>query len=157
VTGVDRPFLEVGHVAKPHGIRGEVVVELVTDRAERLEPGARLSTKQGELVVAASRPFGRRWLVHFEGVGDRAGAERLGGLVLRAEAIEDPDALWVHELVGCTVVERGGMTRGRVEAVQANPASDLLVLEGGALVPIVFVVETAPGQVVIDPPAGLFD
>lgn len=157
MTGADRPLLEVGHVAKAHGIRGEVVVELITDVIERLDAGASLSTNRGELVVVSSRPFGRRWLVNFEGVGDRDAAERLAGVVLRAPAIDDPEALWVHDLVGCTVVERNGAERGRIEAVQANPASDLLVLEGGGLVPIVFVVETSPGRVVIDPPAGLFD
>jgi 16S rRNA processing protein RimM len=46
---------------------------------------------------------------------------------------------------------------GRVTAVEANPAHDLLVLDGGALVPMVFVVEQRDGVVVIDPPDGLFD
>jgi 16S rRNA processing protein RimM len=157
VSGPDRPLLEVGHVAKAHGIRGEVVVDLITDVAERVDAGAHLSTNRGELVVASSRPFGHRWLVNFEGVTDRDTAEGLAGLVLRAPAIEDPAALWVHDLVGCEVVEQDGRGRGRVEAVQANPASDLLVLEGGALVPVIFIVESAPGRVVIDPPAGLFE
>ena len=43
------------------------------------------------------------------------------------------------------------------KAVQANPASDLLVLDGGQLVPLRFVVEHGPGRVVIDPPAGLLE
>ena len=42
-------------------------------------------------------------------------------------------------------------------AVEANPASDLLVLESGHLVPMVFVVEATDGRVVVDPPAGLLD
>jgi len=46
---------------------------------------------------------------------------------------------------------------GRVVSVEANPAHDLLVLDGGALVPMVFVVEQRDGVVVIDPPEGLFD
>jgi 16S rRNA processing protein RimM len=49
------------------------------------------------------------------------------------------------------------MERGRVESVQANPAADLLVLDSGALVPMVFVVEVGPGRIVVDPPAGLFE
>jgi hypothetical protein len=44
-----------------------------------------------------------------------------------------------------------------VEAVEANPASDLLVLAGGTLVPVAFVVEQSPDRVVIDPPEGLLD
>jgi 16S rRNA processing protein RimM len=150
-------LLEVGRVARPHGIRGAVVVDLITDRYERLEPGAVLSTDGGGLVVVASRPFGRRWLVDFEGVVDRGGAERLAGTVLRAVALDDPEELWVHDLVGCEVVEEDGTRRGRVESVQANPASDLLVLEGGALVPLTFVVDVKDRRILIDPPAGLFD
>ena len=41
--------------------------------------------------------------------------------------------------------------------VESNPASDLLVLDSGALVPVVFVTGHAPGHVTIDPPEGLFD
>jgi 16S rRNA processing protein RimM len=77
--------------------------------------------------------------------------------VLAAEPLDDPDELWVHELVGATVVEVGGAERGRVESVLANPASDLLVLDSGALVPLTFVVERTEGRIVIDPPEGLFD
>jgi len=60
--------------------------------------------------------------------------------------------------VGTEVVEAGtGITRGRVRAVVANPAHDLLELDSGALVPIVFVSSCTGGTTVIDPPPGLFD
>ena len=73
-----------------------------------------------------------------------------------------PTRLFVHDLVGCRVVDADGIDRGRVEAVQANPASDLLVLDGGALVPLTFVVggvETGTdGDVIrVDVPDGLFE
>jgi 16S rRNA processing protein RimM len=74
-----------------------------------------------------------------------------------AEPLDDPDALFVHELIGADVVEVSGKRRGRCVAVVANPAADLLELESGALVPVVFVTETRPGTIVIDPPLGLFD
>jgi 16S rRNA processing protein RimM len=77
---------------------------------------------------------------------------------LAADAGELTDGeFWVHELVGSRVVDRAGVGRGSVIAVEANPAHDLLVLDGGALVPMVFVVEQRDGEVVIDPPDGLFD
>jgi 16S rRNA processing protein RimM len=69
--------------------------------------------------------------------------------------LDDPDALWVHELVGSDVVDVEGRAHGRVAAVEANPASDLLVLEGGGLVPLRFVVSHGDGRVVVDPPVGL--
>lgn len=149
--------LEVGRVGRPHGIRGEVVVELFTHRAERLAPGSVLVTDSGPLEVLGSSGHGRpgRWIVAFAGVEDRSGAERLRGRVLRAEPLEEAGTLWVHQLVGAQVVDRAERPLGRVAAVQANPASDLLVLEDGALVPLCFLVDHGPGRVVVDPPAGL--
>ena len=152
-------LLEVGRVVKPHGIRGEVVVDLISNRPEqRLAEGSVLESDRGALEVLASRPHQGRWIVAFAGVADRNGAEALRGAVLSAEALDDDGALWVHELVGAQVVDTGGRPLGAVEAVEANPASDLLVLPGGHLVPLVFVVERrVDGTVVVDPPPGLFD
>jgi 16S rRNA processing protein RimM len=108
--------------------------------------------------VEWARPFQDRWIVQFEGIFDRSQAERLRGVELEAEAVEVPGKLWVHELVGATVVDLGGTELGTVQAVEANPASDLLVLEGGGLIPLRFVVEGgAPGPLVVDIPEGLLD
>jgi 16S rRNA processing protein RimM len=152
-------MLEVGRIAKPHGLRGEVVVELVTNRTERLDPGTVLSTADGRaLTVERSSAHLGRWIVTFAGVGTREQADDLRGVVLEAEPLPaDPDGLWVHELIGSDVVDRAGNRLGTVEAVQANPASDLLVLDGGGLVPLTFVVETLPGRLVVDAPPGLLD
>jgi 16S rRNA processing protein RimM len=151
------PLLEVGRVVRAHGLRGEVVVSLVTDVESRLAPGSELDSDRGVLTVETSRPHQDRYLVAFQGVTDRSAAEALAGLALRAEAVADPDALWVHELIGSVVREVGGTERGTVVEVQANPAHDLLVLDDGALVPAVFVLSCADGVTVIDPPEGLFD
>lgn len=148
-------LLEVGRVVRPHGIRGEVIVELVTNRTERLAPGSRLRAGEREVEVARSRLHKGRFIVAFAGVTDRDAAESLRGAVLRAEPLVDPDALWVHELIGSEVVDLAGRHHGRVEAVEANPAADLLVLSSGALVPMTFVVAAGEGRVVVDPPAGL--
>jgi 16S rRNA processing protein RimM len=151
------PTLEVGKVLRPHGLRGEVIVRLMTDRTERLASGTVLSSTAGDLEVLRATPTRDRWIVSFAGVGDRDGAEALRDVVLRAEAIVDPEALWVHELHGCEVVDVKGRSLGQVTAVEANPASDLLVLEGGGLVPLRFVVEHGPGRVVVEVPDGLLD
>lgn len=155
----DRPSerLEVGSIGKAHGLGGDVHVRLITDRAERLEPGSTLATDDGTLEVVTSRPHQNGWLVRFHGVNDRNAAEALRGVVLRAEPIDDPETLWVHELIGARVVEIDGTDRGIVESVQENPASDLLVLESGALVPLTFVADFADGVVTVDTPPGLFE
>jgi 16S rRNA processing protein RimM len=134
-----------------------VIVDLLTDRTERLEPGSRLDSDRGALEVLASRPHQHRWIVQFAGCATREDAAALQGAVLRAEAVDDPDELWVHDLIGSTVTTTDGTDVGTCVAVQANPASDLLELDTGGLVPVVFVVEHAPGRVVIDPPDGLFE
>lgn len=149
--------LIVGRIGRPHGVRGEVYVSLLTDREDRLAVGARLGTPDGgEVVVAASRPSNGRWLVTFEGF-DRTRAERMTNTELLADPVDDPDALWVHDLIDSRVVEVDGTERGRCVAVVANPAADLLELDTGALVPVTFVVGFVDGVVTIDPPEGLFD
>jgi 16S rRNA processing protein RimM len=95
--------------------------------------------------------------VRFEGVVDRAAAEQLRGAILLAEPLTDAGALFVHELIGAEVVDVDGVTRGRVTALEANPASDLLVVDGRHLVPVRFVVESSPGRIVVEVPAGIFE
>jgi 16S rRNA processing protein RimM len=111
-----------------------------------------------ELVVASARRHHNRWLLRFEGVDDRAAAEALTGAILLADEVEsEPGELWVHELVGRPVHDRTAGVLGTVVAVQANPAHDLLVLDGGALVPMVFVTDAAGDAILVDVPDGLLD
>ncbi|MDQ1396476.1 MAG: rRNA processing protein RimM [Acidimicrobiaceae bacterium] len=149
--------LEVGRIVKPHGIKGEVIVDLITDRSERVAAGSVLQSTRGPMAILQSSPHLGRWIVAFEGVLDRTAAEGLRGLVLSAEPIADAETLWIHELIGCAVVDTAGAALGAVVSVEANPASDLLVLDGGALIPLHFVVSHEPGRVTVDPPDGLFD
>jgi 16S rRNA processing protein RimM len=136
---------------------------LWTDVVDRLAPGSVLASVWGPLRVVTSRPLGGqrdRYLVQFEGVIDRAGAERLRGVDLSAEPLDVPGTLWVHDLVGMSVRDVGsGAELGRVSAVEANPASDLLVLESGALIPIRFVVrlDAAADVVDVEIPEGLLE
>ncbi len=137
-------------------------MSLVTNRTERLAPGSELQIADATVRVRRARPFGNRWVVAFEGCADRDAAERLRSAVLLAAPLEDAAELWVHELIGAEVVCTEGLARGEVLAVQANPASDLLVLDSGALVPLTFVVSmegTGGGssRVVVDAPQGLFE
>jgi 16S rRNA processing protein RimM len=152
------PLLEVGRIAKPHGLAGEVVVDLVTNRTERLDAGTVLFTESGtRYVVSESKPFGKRWIVSFDEITDRLGADRARGLTLFGEPIEDEDALWVDELVGSDVVDQNGRGLGKVTSLLANPASDILELEGGGLIPLVFLVDRADGRLVVDIPEGLIE
>lgn len=154
-------MLEVGRIGRAHGVRGDVFVDLTTDRTERVAVGSRLLGRGRWFTITSSNRSNTRWRVHLEGVDDRNAAEGLAGTVLYAEPIDDPDVLWIHQLIGAAVVEVDGTTRGRCVSVVDNPAADLLELESGALVPANFVTsvdhDTDPVTVTIDPPDGLFE
>ena len=151
-------------MARPHGLRGQVVVELWTNRAGADgagRPAAGPGGRAGGACGPARRPRsgGRpRWLVSFRGVEAREDAEALRGAVLTA-----PPAAGCGGLVGPRPDRgRGGRSRagtaiGVVEAVEANPASDLLVLADGRLIPLRFVVDRQPGRLTVDLPPGLLE
>jgi len=166
----------VGRVVKPHGIRGELVVDVRTDSPEeRFVPGAVLATRardgaSGTVTIAAARPHTGRLLVTFEGVAGRDAAEAMRGLLLVVDAADlapsdDPEEFYDHELEGLEVVDVQGNRIGVVAEVLHTAGSDLLSVRrpdgGEALVPfvadIVPTVDVAAGRVVVDPPEGLLD
>jgi 16S rRNA processing protein RimM len=151
--------LEIGRIGRPHGLRGDVMVTLTTNFEERVAVGTTWWVGDRELTVETARPHQGRHIVHLSGVDDRDAAAALtGARVLALPLADAPDGeVWVHEVIGASVTDRAGREHGRVVAVEANPAHDLLVLEGGGLVPMVFVVEHDGDRVVIDPPEGLLD
>jgi len=166
--------LVVGQIVRPHGIRGEVVVEVTTDEpAARFTPGAALVTDPataGPLTIEAVRPHQGRLIVAFEGVPDRDGADALRGVKLCVDSAEvppptDPDEYHDFQLVGLTAVDLSGEALGDVVRVDHPPGADLLVLRLAsgrtALVPfvkaIVPTVDLDAGRVVLTPPEGLLD
>jgi 16S rRNA processing protein RimM len=161
----------VGQVGRPHGLRGEVTVQVHTDFPEqRFAVGARLHGDTGRmLTVETVRSHRGVLLVRFAGITDREAAAELRGRTLSINAAElpdltDPDEFYDHQLEGLAAVGPDGATLGTVREVVHAPASDLLVLDtarGEVLVPfvqaIVPEVDLAAGRVVLDPPAGLLD
>ena len=156
----DRSLLEVGRIVKAHGIRGEVAVRLTADIPERVTPGSVFQTTRGPLTVERSKPFQQGYIIAFAGIADRNEAELLRGLILKAEPLDldDDDVIWIDDLFNALVVTTDGVERGRVVEVEENPASDLLVLDSGILIPLTFVVEVEPNErIVVDVPEGLFE
>ncbi len=149
-------LLEIGKILKPHGLSGELIVDLSTNRTERLSPGSVISTQEFKLNIKTSRPHQKKFIVHFEGIENREKADELRGEPLFAEPIKD-ETVWVHELVGAEVIDQKGINRGLVTSVVHNPASDLLELEDGNLVPLNFLTSYKAGETIfVNTPEGLF-
>ena len=166
----------IGRVGKPHGLRGEVTVELRTDeperrfavgttvRAERPSGGA---VPWPALTVSATRWHQSTLLVRFDEVPDRTTAESARGLLLHAtvpadESPDDPEEFYDHQLVGLSAEDLQGGGLGEVTAV-LHGAQDLLQIRTrdgrDALVPFVAAlvpeVDLAGGRVVVADRPGL--
>lgn len=153
-------LLEVGRIVRVHGLRGDLVVDLTSNVDGRLDPGTTMFIDpdgSSSMTVASARAHQDRWLVRFEGVSTRELAEAVGRPTLFAEPVDDPDAIWLHELFGAVVTDVEGAERGTVTEVLDNPASELMVLDSGHLVPVDFIVEIEAGRVTVDVPDGLWD
>jgi 16S rRNA processing protein RimM len=168
--------LVVGRIGRPHGLHGEVTIEVRTDSpAERFAVGSVLATEpaeRGPLTVSAAHWHSGRLLVAFEGCGDRDAAEALRDTLLEIdsadlEPLADPGEFYDHDLIGLEVVTVDDEPVGTVADV-LHHGQDLLVVEGsggrtGAEILIPFVtaivpeVDLAAGRLVIDPPPGLLD
>jgi 16S rRNA processing protein RimM len=179
VGRVDPGFLVVGHLARAHGIHGELYVWPLTDHPEgTFTPGVvlRLGDREGRepdadlppLRIAAVRPFQDGWLVTFGGVESRSEAEVFRGRYLMRAVDEvaplEEGEVFYHQLLGSDVYTVDGTLLGRVAEVYELAPSDLLEVRGeGRTYMIPFraevVVEVDPegGRVVVDPPDGLLD
>ncbi|HET7399271.1 MAG TPA: ribosome maturation factor RimM [Intrasporangium sp.] len=166
----------LARIGKPHGLHGEVTVQLHTDSPEtRFAEGAVLDTQAApgsgvphRLTIRSTRVHNGIWLLAFAEVPDRTGAEGLRGtrLVLDEAAVEpdeDDDGFYEEELVGLEVRDPAGHVLGTVTGLEVGVAQDRLVLElsDGVTAYVPFVEQIVPAvesdHVVVDAPAGLFD
>jgi 16S rRNA processing protein RimM len=164
--------LQVARIGKPHGIRGEVTVQVLTDApGDRFVPGTEFVVEPasaGPLTVMSARWNKDILLLGFEEVADRNQAETLRGAKLfieTADLDEDDDEGWYeHELVGLEA-RVGDQVVGKVTALNTGPAQDLLMVttpEGGEIL-VPFVEQIVPevnigeGYILLTPPDGLFE
>lgn len=165
--------LVVGRIRRPHGIRGEVAVEVRTDDPEaRFLTGTALATdpaERGPLTLTSRRWHSGQLLMSFAGIADRSAAEDLRGTWLVIDSAElgptgNRDEFYDHQLIGLTAVTVAGQPVGEVTDV-LHHGQDLLVItsaEGGEhLVPFVAAlvpeVDLTAGRLLIDPPPGLLE
>lgn len=164
--------LAVARIGRPHGIKGEATVEVLTDRPdERFQDGALLESDSPEfstLEVAGSRLHQGIWLLRFKGFDDRTAVERIRGLRLYADVIVDevPEdgSYHVEQLMGMLVKKCDGTVIGEVTDVLDLPGQDLLEVtteHGPRLIPLVseFIkdVNLATKVILVAVPEGLVD
>jgi 16S rRNA processing protein RimM len=163
----------VGSIARPHGLRGRVVVNPETDfPLERFRRGAELIVQRGVLLktlrVETVRFQRARPIIGFEGIDTIDEAENLAGLELRVPVSQllplPSGSYYQHNLVGCRVTLRDGGEVGTVREVEMSLGSSRLVVDGTAgeiLIPLAEPICTAidldAKTIVIDPPEGLLD
>jgi 16S rRNA processing protein RimM len=167
----------VGRIGRPHGLRGEVTVDVRTDEPERrfargstlrAEPPPGSASSFRSLTVAGSRRHQAVLLVTFEELTDRTAAEGARGIVLHASipadaSPDDPDEYYDHQLVGLAAYDEDGTALGTVAGLVHGGAQDLLRVDTPdgreALVPFVKAlvpeVDVAGGRVVIADRPGL--
>jgi 16S rRNA processing protein RimM len=162
----------VGRVLRPHGVRGEVAVEVLSDVPGRLAAGSRLLlVREGEpprpVTVASERPQRAGALVRFQGVEDRDGAAELRGAWLEVDRARVPappaGSYYRYQLVGCRCAV-GGEDLGEVtEVVEDGGGLLLVVSDGSRQVPVPFVasflraVDVEAGRIELDLPPGLVE
>jgi 16S rRNA processing protein RimM len=171
--------LVIARIGKPHGLQGEVTVQLHTDEPERrLAVGAVLDTEAASgtgvpraLTVRSTRVHNGIWLVAFHEIPDRTGAESLRGTRLVVHGVaalppdEDEDVWTEDQLRGLALVDRQGIVLGEVSGLEIGAAQDRLVvrLPDGREARVPFVTALVPevdlggGRVVTDLPPGLLD
>jgi 16S rRNA processing protein RimM len=164
----------VGRVARPHGIRGQVIVNPETDfPGERFLPGAELFVNRAgraePITITTVRFQQQRPVIGIRGIDDMNAAATLAGAELRVPidrlATLPADTFYRHDLIGCAVETSAGAVIGQVEDVEGTMGGSRLVVkaEGGAevLVPLAAaickVIDPAARRIVIDPPAGLLE
>jgi 16S rRNA processing protein RimM len=168
----------VGRIRRAHGIRGEVVVEAITDDATDIFVDGRVivaGTADGSvspgaqvLTIRGAKPFKRGWIVRFAEIADRNAAALWQSryLLMPSEELRPPaaDEVYYHDLVGLKVEHSDGSALGSVAALFEVPQGLLLEVKterGTVMVPyrpeVVTSVDVGRGTVVVDPPEGLFD
>jgi len=156
--------VEIGGIARAHGIRGEIVIVTHDPDSETLGSVETIYIDGVARKITSVRDTHRGWLVQLEGVTTRNEAEALRGKQIEVdrEALDlDDDDVLLHDLVGLKVTLRDGTPWGVVAAIDVGPGQDRLVIHDGdveRMVPLVDElvpkIDLEAGVVVVDPPEG---
>jgi len=161
----------VGRVARAHGNKGQVIVNLDTDFPEqRFRVGQVLlvGADGAPRVIQSVRFHQGRPVVGLQGIETMNDAEALAGAELKAPATDSsslPEGTFYHyDLIGCDVVDERGRVVGVVSGVEGTMEMSRLVIAGEAgevLIPLVadicVSVDVGSRLIVVNPPEGLIE
>ena len=127
---MDEPTVAVGRVGRPHGIRGELSVLVLSEVPGRFDPGEAVWLEDGRrLTVEGSKPHRSGLLVKFREVADRTQAEALRSALLVVPESMSPElpegSWWDHRIQGCAVETDTGRALGTVQEVIHTAANDV--------------------------------
>lgn len=166
-------FIVIGRVLRPHGIRGEVLVEVITDFPERFDALEVAYLGYDNWHATPLRIRTRRWhragaLLSFEGYPDRTSVEALRDMFVQIpieEAKPLPEgSYYAHELVGLEVITTEGEELGRISDVLFTAANDVYVVQtarGELLLPaihqVIKEIDPAAGHIIVELLPGLLE
>ncbi|HNW86651.1 MAG TPA: ribosome maturation factor RimM [Candidatus Limiplasma sp.] len=159
------PYLLLGTIVKPQGIRGEVKLRHETDDPERFNDLTTVFLKNGDayvpVQVLAARVNGDDAFLTLEGICDRDAAETLRNqnvYIDRAHArkLGEGEA-FIADMLGLTAVDGEGRAVGTLSNVLQNGGTDILVFDtprGVMMAPflkrLVRELDVAAGRMVLD-------
>ena len=158
-------LVAIGKVLKPHGVRGEIRVQILTDFPERFHETAEVHLVSPESSVLPHKVetvrFHSAWvLIKLAGIQDPESAASFRGWLVsvpETELVElEPDEYWHFQLEGLEVRDDSGTLLGRLEEILQTPGHDLYLVRGPSgevLIPAVaeFIVsvDLEAGQMVV--------
>lgn len=133
-TAGEPAFLVVGKIRRPHGVHGDVVVEIYTDFPDRLVPKKSifLGEQHVKLIIARRRLHNEGLLLGFEGISSPEQAGLYRNQILSIIASETPELpggrYYFHELLDLHVIDELGNTLGTLTEILETGANDVYVV-----------------------------
>ena len=128
-------FLIVGYLRRPHGVRGEMIMDIHTDFPERLRPGTKVYVGEDHkpMTIASARPHGTGMLIGLRGLTTPDLAGQLRNTYVYVPAKDRPPLpdgkLYQHQILGLRVVTDEGRELGRLTDILATGANDVYVVK----------------------------
>jgi 16S rRNA processing protein RimM len=127
-------FLAVGKIRRPHGLQGEMLVDIWTDFPERLEPGVQLYSGEDHhpVTLCSQRPYRNAMLLSFDGIDDPESAGKFRNQLLFVRSDDRPDLpegeYYHHQLLGMQVVTEDDQVLGAVTQILQTGSNDVYVV-----------------------------